>query len=1000
MKLKYQLILLFLLIIIIISSTISLLFYHNQQLVLRSYIENHLRSISKTKKIRIQSIIKSRKELISYPASNPLIVNGLYNYLNDPSNENRFEISNVLNKYKQSIKSFKEGYVLSKDGQVVASTVPSVIGKNWSSYESFRVPASGRKFLDDLHYNKENELRIFLSSPIYFENRIIGVLIMSRSAEEILSLTNDYTGLGKTGETYLGKQYGDSIVFLNSLRFNKNAALKKSIPANDSSTSMGEIINAKRDTLIRCKDYNGNDVLAALNYFPETRWGMVTEFDYKEAMVPITILRNRLLLFNGIVITIAIVIAYFIGSSIVKPIEELTYTADKFAQCDFSQLSGIKSKSEIGNLAHSINVMAKSLQEKIAKSDTMFSTVFESVEQGIILLKVIRDSSEQIKDFEFVLVNRWAESLLGKSRTDLIGKRWAEEYPYVKDVGLFDLQVKVVETGESFNTDLYYGFQGLNVWYKNKVVKINDNELLATFDDITQQKESNIQMENLQSIFLQSETLGKIGSYEWNFLNKTLTLTPEISEVLCSIPIKNTENLALERHPLEEYIHPDDRDKANQAIRNAIFDRKPYNIEYAILCPKNIIKYVWSRGKVFYGNKGEPIKMIGTILDISEWKRSKLEIEKREILLSIAAEMANLGSYEFNIENGKNTWSENLYRIYGYEPDEFELTVENQLKIIHPDDKEYAKRLFNERIFKEDAFEYQFKFIRKDSTVGVSYGKARVIKNENNRVVKVTGFVQDITERVKMLEQLKNLNAKLESRVNERTKELSISIDNLKKLNDSLDKYAYIISHDLKAPLSVIEGLVPFIKEDCQSGPLSEEGIKMLDMVVRKVKDMKNIIEDVLKTAKKQKQIKEPINLLNLCQDVLTTLNPPSYFHIHISYTLPIVNYNRTSLKQIIQNLIGNAIKYMDKENPDIKIGSVEKDNYYQISVRDNGSGISEDKLLKIFEPFEVAHKKEKIESHGIGLSIVKEIVESNGGRVWVESELGKGSSFYFTIPK
>ncbi|WP_028978311.1 PAS domain-containing protein [Sporocytophaga myxococcoides] len=999
MKLKYQLILLFLLIIILITSTISILFYKSQQLVLRSYIENHLRSISKTKELRIESIIKSRKELIGLSASNPLIVVGLTNYLIDPNKEHRSEIVQILNHYKQSIESFKEGYVLSKDGQIIASTDSTAIGKKWASDETFRVALSGRKFFDDLHYNKEKQLNAYLSSPIYSEDSIIGVIIMSRTAEGILSLSNDYTGLGNTGETYLGKQFGDSIVFLNPLRFDKNAALKRSFPAKDYSTSMGKVINAKRDTVLRSKDYQGNEVLAALNYFPETGWGMVTEFDYKEAMVPIILLRNRLLIFNGIVILVAAIFAYLLGSAFVKPIEELTTNANKFSEGDFSQLSGIKSKNEIGVLAHSFNVMAKRLQKKIVKSDTMFSTVFDSVEQGIILLKVIRDSSDQINDFEFVLVNRWSEKLLDRAKGDLIGKRWLEEYPHVKELGVFDLQVKVMETGETINTDYFYGFQGINKWFKNRIIKISEDEVLATFDDITQQKEANLQIEDLQSIFLESQSLGKIGSYEWNFLDKKLTLTPAMSDILC-YAIKDVADVSMEKHPFVEVIHPDDKEKANQAIRNAIYDHNLYNVEYTILCPGNIIKYVWSRGKVFYDNQDKPIKMIGTVLDISEWKRSKHEIQKRELLLTFAEEMANLGSYEFDIENGKTTWSDQLYKMYGYAPNEFELTEENLLKVVHPNDKEYFKRIFDQRIFLEDAFDYQFTFVRKDSSVGVSYGKARVFKNENNQVTKVTGFIQDITERVMLVEQLRSLNAELESRVNERTKELSIIIDNLKMLNDSLDNYAYIISHDLKAPLTVIEGLVPFIKEDCQAIPYDEEGMKMLDMVAAKVEDMKNIIENVLRTAKMQKQIKEPINLLHLCQDVLTTLNPPSHFQIQIPDSLPIVNYNRTSLKQILQNLIGNAIKYMDKENPNIKIESIEKDKYYQISVSDNGSGIPEEKLSRIFERFEIAHSKENIESHGLGLSIVKQLVEANGGSVWVESRLGKGSDFYFSIPK
>lgn len=999
MKLKYQLILLFLLIIITITSTISILFYKSQKTVLRTYIENHLRSISESKKLRIKSIITSRKELIKLSAGNPLLEVGLYNYLNDPNKEHRSEISQILRSYRRTIESFTDGYILSTDGQIIASTDSKAIGKNWFSKEIFRIPVSGNTFFGDFHYDKENQLNAFLSSPIYFEDKIIGVIIMSRSAESILSLSTVYTGMGRIGETYLGKQYGDSIVYLTPLRFDPNAALKRSFPANDSSTSMGKIINVKRDTLLRIKDYDGNDVLAALTYFPETGWGMVTEFGYKEAMVPVVLLRNRLLLFNGVVILLSTVFAYLLGSAFVKPIEELTSNANKLSEGDFSQLSGIRSKNEIGALAHSFNVMAKRLQKKIAKSDTMFSTVFDSVEQGIILFKVIRDTPDQIKDFEFVLVNRWAEILLGRTRMDLIGKRWAKEYPHVKDLGLFDLQVKVTETGETMNTDYYYGFQGLNKWFKNRVIKISEDELLVTFDDITRQKEANLQIEDLQSIFLESQSLGKIGSYEWNFLDKKLTLTPAMSEILC-YAINDVADISMEKHPFEGVIHPDDKEKANQAIRKAIYDHKLYNVEYTILCPGNIIKYVWSRGKVFYDNQDKPIKMIGTVLDISEWKRSKHEIQKRELLLSFAEEMANLGSYEFDIENGKTSWSDQLYKMYGYEPNEFELTEENLLMVVHPDDKKYFKRIFNERIYREDAFDYQFTCVRKDGSVGVSYGKARVSKNENNQVAKVTGFIQDITERVMMVEQLRSLNAELEMRVNERTKELSIIIDNLKMLNDSLDNYAYIISHDLKAPLTVIEGLVPFIKEDCKARPFDEEAIKMLDMVGAKVEDIKSIIENVLRTAKMQKQIKEPIDLLHLCQDVLTTLNPPSHFHIDIPDALPVVNYNRTSLQQILQNLIGNAIKYMDKKNPVIKIESEERDNYYQVAVRDNGLGVSKEKLAKIFERFEIAHSKENIESHGLGLSIVKQLVEANGGRVWVESELGKGSGFYFTIPK
>ncbi|MBO9703614.1 MAG: PAS domain-containing protein, partial [Sporocytophaga sp.] len=290
--------------------------------------------------------------------------------------------------------------------------------------------------------------------------------------------------------------------------------------------------------------------------------------------------------------------------------------------------------------------MSERFEKKFVYEGGIFSTVFESVEQGIIIFKSIRDSSNQIIDFEYILINRWAENLLGKSRTHLIGKRWLEEYPHLKDLGIFDMHAKVLETGESINTDFFYGFQGLNKWYKNGIRKIGEAELLVTFDDITKQKEANIELENLQSIFLQSQALGKIGSYEWNFVTRKLILSPEMLEILCSKAVKNVDALSLEKHPFEEFIHPDDKENANQAIKKAIFDHKPYDIEYKVSCPGKIIKYVWSRGKVYYDNQGTPIKIISTVLDITEWKRSRYESQKREILLNLAEGMANLGSYE------------------------------------------------------------------------------------------------------------------------------------------------------------------------------------------------------------------------------------------------------------------------------------------------------------------------------------------------------------------
>jgi signal transduction histidine kinase len=180
--------------------------------------------------------------------------------------------------------------------------------------------------------------------------------------------------------------------------------------------------------------------------------------------------------------------------------------------------------------------------------------------------------------------------------------------------------------------------------------------------------------------------------------------------------------------------------------------------------------------------------------------------------------------------------------------------------------------------------------------------------------------------------------------------------------------------------------------------PLDKEGEEMMEMMETKIRTMHRLIEDVLKTAKEEEKVKEKVNLSGLINEVLGNLNPPSHFHILVQKNLPEVFYHKLSLMQILQNLISNAIKYMDKPQPLISIGLTDYDHHYQICISDNGPGIPEKKQNNIFQIFESG--SDIHDSHGIGLSIVKQLVEEHGGKVWLESKEGEGSSFYFTIPK
>lgn len=224
----------------------------------------------------------------------------------------------------------------------------------------------------------------------------------------------------------------------------------------------------------------------------------------------------------------------------------------------------------------------------------------------------------------------------------------------------------------------------------------------------------------------------------------------------------------------------------------------------------------------------------------------------------------------------------------------------------------------------------------------------------------------------------------------------------LKSSNEALNHFAYVISHDLKAPVKNIEGLLPILQEvKVEEG--KEEYFAVLDMIRRKVIDSNDLIEGVLDYARLGSSgslPKEMINSRELVKDIVSTLNPPAHIRIHIQENLPVVCFPRIPLKQIFQNLLSNAIKFSDKPEGRIMVGESSSTGFWKFWVKDNGHGIAEKDFEKIFGMFKFIKKKEEVESSGIGLGVVKKIITENGGEIWVESEPGKGSVFYFTIPK
>ncbi len=270
------------------------------------------------------------------------------------------------------------------------------------------------------------------------------------------------------------------------------------------------------------------------------------------------------------------------------------------------------------------------------------------------------------------------------------------------------------------------------------------------------------------------------------------------------------------------------------------------------------------------------------------------------------------------------------------------------------------------------------------------YGKLHTISTKKSLFIDsitgkkfITGTIRDITERKKS-----------ELSQNELIKKVD-------KINRELNDFASIVSHDLKAPLRGIKTLANWILADC-ADKLGEQANEQINLLLERVERMYNLIEGALQYSRlgqtKGKQIQ--VNLNNFVPEIINMVVPPENITVTIENELPVIEFEETRIMQVFQNLLSNAIKYMDKPKGWIKIGCVEQDGFWKFSVADNGPGIEEKHFEKIFKIFQALPTSPMFEGTGVGLTIAKKIVELYNGKIWLESKVGQGSTFFFTLPK
>jgi PAS domain S-box-containing protein len=468
-------------------------------------------------------------------------------------------------------------------------------------------------------------------------------------------------------------------------------------------------------------------------------------------------------------------------------------------------------------------------------------------------------------------------------------------------------------------------------------------------------------------------------------------------------------------------LHPDDHDRVMQALRDHLEQRVAYDIEYRLRTRDGQWRWFVARGQALWNAEGQAVRMAGSLRDITKLKRTEEELRKhRDHLEEVAEERAGvLGKVNEQLQgeiagreqakvaleeseqrfralaettsdwvwevdqNGVYTYANpKLKDLLGYEP--AEIIGKTPFDLMPADEAERVGAAFREIVKSGEPFaQLENTNLHKDGRRVVLETSGVPILDAGGNLLGYRGIDRDITER-----------KHAERKIAETLAELSRS-------NAELEQFAHIASHDLQEPLRMVASFVDLLAQRYK-GQLDDDADEFIEFAVDGAKRMQRMINDLLSYSRLGTRRKplEPTDFNLVIDEVIKNLRVliSEQGAVVTHDELPTVKGDRTQLVQLVQNLLGNAIRFRGKEPPRIHVSAKKSGPERVFSVQDNGIGIDAKYRDRVFAVFQRLHNRNEYPGTGIGLAICRRIVDRHGGRIWFDSEPGKGTTFYFTL--
>jgi PAS domain S-box-containing protein len=437
-------------------------------------------------------------------------------------------------------------------------------------------------------------------------------------------------------------------------------------------------------------------------------------------------------------------------------------------------------------------------------------------------------------------------------------------------------------------------------------------------------------------------------------------------------------------------IRAEDRPRVSEAWKQASTHRAVYEVGYCLRRHDGQWRHILARGVPILKDDGELREYIGTCIDVTEQRDAEAATRKQARLIDLAPAATMVRT----LDGAISFWSEGAERLYGWTREEaIGHRTHELLRTVFPESLEKVV----EQLRRGGRWKGELRHRTKDGREVIVESHWLGQFNPDGQVAELLESNIDITERKRDEEDLRRLKDQLELRVQERTAELLTA-------NKDLEAFGYSVSHDLRAPLRHIDSYINILEKNV-GHTLDEKSQKHVRIIAGAARRMGDLIEDLLVLSRlgRARMEERTVDLRRLVDEVRQELAPAMAGRA-IEWqvgSLPCVRADPSLLRSAVSNLLANAIKYTRQRNPArIEVGGREEDGQVICFVRDNGAGFDMRFVDKLFGVFQRLHAADEFEGTGIGLASVRRVIQRHGGCTWAEGEVGRGATFYFSLPR